>query len=69
MYLVATWDTAQMNNIEIHELFDRVADFLRRLCDEASWERSVHDILHEHLEIVRAPLFCTTIPQHDVMQY
>lgn len=44
LYFVASWDTAQMNNVEVECHCDRMADVMRKLGDERNWQKRIGDV-------------------------
>lgn len=42
--LVASWDTAQMSDQEVHRYCDQYSDVLRKLCSIRSWDRQLSDV-------------------------
>lgn len=44
MLVVASWDTAQMNVDEVERHCDSMAHVLRRLANEANWDRQMGDV-------------------------
>lgn len=44
LYFVASWDTAQMNDAEVEECCDLLADVMRKLGDERNWAKMVGDV-------------------------
>lgn len=44
MYFIASWDTAQMNDGDVGECCDCLADVMRKLGDERNWERKIGDV-------------------------
>lgn len=41
--LVASWDTAQMSDQEVHQHCDQYSDVLRKLCSIKNWNRQLID--------------------------
>ncbi|KAJ2892510.1 hypothetical protein MKZ38_009694 [Zalerion maritima] len=52
LFLVASWDTAQMNDRQVNSLAEGLADILRRLCNLENLDASVTDLLDQHLSHV-----------------
>lgn len=44
LYFVASWDTAQMNDVELERHCDRMSDVMRKLGDERNWDRTFVDV-------------------------
>lgn len=44
LYFVASWDTTQMNDVEVEGHCDRMADVMRRLGEERNWDRTIGDV-------------------------
>ncbi|CAM1502445.1 Fc.00g044290.m01.CDS01 [Cosmosporella sp. VM-42] len=44
IYFIASWDTAQMNDVEIDGHCDSLAEVIRKLADEENWERTVGQV-------------------------
>ena len=44
IYFIASWDTAQMNEVEIDGHCDCLAEVIRKLADEKNWERTVGQV-------------------------
>lgn len=44
LYFIASWDTAQMNDTEIEEHCDSLADVMRKLADERRWGKKVEEV-------------------------
>lgn len=44
LHFIASWDTAQMNDIEVGECCDILADVMRKLANEENWHRSIASI-------------------------
>ena len=51
LLLVASWDTAQLNNKQVDGLAEGLADLLRRLTGPGSWDRTVESIVDEHMDL------------------
>jgi hypothetical protein len=41
MYFIASWDTAQMNDTEVGECCNLLADVMRKLANEENWHLKV----------------------------
>lgn len=44
LYFIASWDTAQMNDIEVGGYCDVLAEVMRKLAIEENWHRSVASV-------------------------
>lgn len=44
LFIVASWDTAQLNETEVEEYCDGVADVLRKLASPDNWDKSVREV-------------------------
>ncbi|KAI1341227.1 acetyl-CoA synthetase-like protein [Xylariaceae sp. FL0016] len=44
MMIVASWDTAQMNDVEVEGYCDTLADIMRRLADVNNFDKSLRDV-------------------------
>jgi hypothetical protein len=44
LYFIASWDTAQMNDIQVNECCDLLAEVMRKLGSEENWLRSVGSV-------------------------
>jgi hypothetical protein len=44
LFLVASWDTAQMNAQQMEQYCDTMTDVMRELANEENWHRTVGDI-------------------------
>ena len=51
LFLVASWDTAQLNNKQVDGLAEGLADLLRRLTGPGTWDRTVKSIVDEHMDL------------------
>ena len=44
LFLIATWDTAQMSNVEIEGHCDALGNVLRKLTSESNWDKTVEEV-------------------------
>jgi hypothetical protein len=44
IYFIASWDTAQMNDIEVSECCDLVAEVMRKLASEENWHQTIGSV-------------------------
>lgn len=44
MFIVASWDTAQLNETEVESYCDGVADVLRKLSNMENWDKTVREV-------------------------
>ena len=44
MYFLGSWDTAQLNDEEMEENCDLLADVMRQLADKQCWEGAIKDV-------------------------
>ncbi|KAJ4326149.1 hypothetical protein N0V84_003199 [Fusarium piperis] len=44
LYFIASWDTAQMNHVEVDGHCDFLSDVMRKLADERNWDKSVGEV-------------------------
>lgn len=44
LYFIASWDTAQMNNDEVENSCDTLAEIMRRLSAESSCDKRLRDV-------------------------
>ncbi|KAK0388098.1 hypothetical protein NLU13_4342 [Sarocladium strictum] len=44
MYFIASWDTAQMNDLEVQGYCDMLADVMRKLAMEENWSRQIREV-------------------------
>lgn len=44
LYFIASWDTAQMNDTEVGESCDLLADVMRKLANEENWHLKIGSI-------------------------
>lgn len=50
LYFIASWDTAQMNDVEVNECCDLLAEVMRKLGNEENWHRSVKSVFKSRKE-------------------
>ncbi|KAF5012017.1 hypothetical protein FDECE_1901 [Fusarium decemcellulare] len=44
LYFIASWDTAQMNDVEVDGHCDSLSDVMRKLADEGNWEKKLSEV-------------------------
>lgn len=44
LYFIASWDTAQMNDLEVGKYCDLLADVMRKLANEENWHRTIASV-------------------------
>jgi len=44
MFLIVTWDTAQMASAEVEEHMDAFSDVLRRLASADNWDKPISEV-------------------------
>ena len=44
MFFIASWDTAQMNDVEVEACCDLLADVMRKLGDGRNWAKTVGEV-------------------------
>ncbi|RSL45691.1 hypothetical protein CEP54_014169 [Fusarium duplospermum] len=44
LYFIASWDTAQMNDVEVDGHCDSLSGVMRKLADESNWEKSIGEV-------------------------
>lgn len=46
LYFIASWDTAQMNDIEVSGHCDALSEIFRKMGDENNWDKKLGDVFH-----------------------
>lgn len=47
LYFIASWDTAQMNDVEVEQHCDNLAAIMRNLAKEDNWGKTVKELFSE----------------------
>lgn len=58
LYFVASWDTAQMNDVEVEVHCDRMADVMRKMGNRENWDRTVSDVFMGGRASKEVPISC-----------
>jgi len=54
LFVIASWDTAQMSNREVEGYCDGYADVLRRMADLENWDKTLGDVFRQSRGVVTA---------------
>ncbi len=44
LMIIASWDTAQMNAVEVEACLDGLTDSIRKVSNFADWDRGIADV-------------------------